>query len=1122
MIFVETKTDEYDEIRLPNNYTFHAKNRKRFKKKSGGIIIVYKKELSHLLNFVSSDSEFVQWIEFIDEKLNLDTNILLGCIYIPPELSPYSSDESFSEIEDELIKFSNQSKNIALVSDFNARTSVEKDFVVPDTSLLEYLQVEDDCLDESFFTYHFLERKNIPLNRFSSDQGRVNNYGNYLLDLCKRCGIFICNGRIFSDRYIGRPTCKGSSVVDYLLSSPSMFDFITDFNVDDFDPLFSDVHSRILFTLSFSMSGKKLNEDKPEFINNTCTYIKWDPKKADNFVQELSMGSADMQRIEWSLCNIDQNTVTSEQVNSLVGDIGNLLIGTAEKVLGQGKPHAPKLNTSGNYKPWFNKECREKRGKFQRARNLYHRVKSDANKAYMNEFAKEYRRALNCNFQKYREKCSNEIRALSKNDTKGFWKTIKKYCINRKDNCSIDTDTFFEYFKSQNSVEDDDSVDLDINELCDNPVCNEIMNGVITEQEVIDALKNLKNNKAPGTDKIINEFLKNTNSSMISIYCKLFNVIFDTGIIPESLTSGIIIPVYKNKGSHSDPNNFRPITLISCLGKLFTSLINTRLNFFANEISLISENQAGFRKGYSTVDNIFILHTLVELYFSFGKKLFCTFIDFKRAFDTVSRSCLWKKLQLSSIKGKCFKVIFNMYQDIKSCVKYNGCQSDFFPCVTGVRQGENLSPFLFVIFLNDLEAYFRNLEGIPLESIKEKFNNELHIYFELFVILYADDTVILSETKEGMQHSLNIFQSYCDTWKLNVNVNKTKVMIFSKRKVKEKFIFKLQGEVVDIVDSFSYLGVVFKYNGTYLDAKKKLVDQAQKALHFIYRCIRNENIPIDLQLKLFDSMIEPILLYGCEVWGYENLKTLEQTHLKFCKRILKIRRTTPNFIVYGELGRFPLEIRVKQRMISYWCKLVNGSKLSSSLYRLMYKLKCGSQYNFKWISFIESILNNTGMGYIFASQTGLCEKNYLNQILSDQFITYWFSEISNSSRGQFYGLFKKEFGLENYLTRLNENNRNWITKLRASNLRIPIETGRWQNVPKKDRICTLCRKAIGDEFHLLFTCTDDYITSQRNKYLPIYYTKNPSNVKMEGLLSICNVEVYKRLSLFIKQINSLF
>ena len=118
----------------------------------------------------------------------------------------------------------------------------------------------------------------------------------------------------------------------------------------------------------------------------------------------------------------------------------------------------------------------------------------------------------------------------------------------------------------------------------------------------------------------------------------MFNVVLDTGIIPETWTTGIIIPVYKN--------NFRAITLISCLGKLFTSIVNTRLNCFANEVTLIQENQVGFRKGYSTIHNMFALYVLIELYFSFGKKLFCTFIDFQKAFDTVSRSVLWKKTSI--------------------------------------------------------------------------------------------------------------------------------------------------------------------------------------------------------------------------------------------------------------------------------------------------------------------------------------------------------------------------------------------------------------------------------------------------------------------------------------------
>ena len=126
----------------------------------------------------------------------------------------------------------------------------------------------------------------------------------------------------------------------------------------------------------------------------------------------------------------------------------------------------------------------------------------------------------------------------------------------------------------------------------------------------------------------------------------------NTGIIPENWTCGVIKPIFKNKGCPTDPDNFRAITLISYLGKLFTSILNTRFNIFSNELGIISENQTVFSKGFSTQDNIFVLHALIELYFLFGKKLFCTFVDFRKAFDTVWRTGLWKKLQRSEIKDK--------------------------------------------------------------------------------------------------------------------------------------------------------------------------------------------------------------------------------------------------------------------------------------------------------------------------------------------------------------------------------------------------------------------------------------------------------------------------------------
>ena len=166
------------------------------------------------------------------------------------------------------------------------------------------------------------------------------------------------------------------------------------------------------------------------------------------------------------------------------------------------------------------------------------------------------------------------------------------------------------------------------------------------------------------------------------------------------------------------------------------------------------------------------------------------------------------------------------------------------------------------MFLNDLEDYLKNLAGCPLEIIKEILEANLYMFIEILVLLYADDTVIFAESKEGMQWALNIFQSYCDKWKLTVNINKTKVLVLSKRKCQQNFDFTLNGENLDVIDPYIYLGITFKYNGSFLDARKRLVEHDQKSLFAIHKKIRNQNIPIDLQLKLFDSLVELIILYG--------------------------------------------------------------------------------------------------------------------------------------------------------------------------------------------------------------------------------------------------------------------
>ncbi len=268
--------------------------------------------------------------------------------------------------------------------------------------------------------------------------------------------------------------------------------------------------------------------------------------------------------------------------------------------------------------------------------------------------------------------------------------------------------------------------------------------------------------------------------------------------------------------------------------------------------------------------------------------------------------------------------------------------------------------------------------------------------------------------------------------------------------------------------------------------------------------------------------MEPILLYGSEVWGFENIIDIERIHLQFCKNILHLRKSTPNYMVYGELGRFPLSINIKMRMVGFWNRLVsNEHKLSSHLYRLMLSLHNSGVHEFKWIKFVQNIFNDTGLRYIFNFQGGIpfiSYKLFLKQQLQDQFIQKWFSDVMNSSRGEFYSIFKKEFELEKYLLRLPSHYSVWITKLRTSNLKLPIEVGRWYGIPKENRHCTLCLKNIGDEFHVLFKCENDIVSDFRNKFIPSYYCKNPNVQKMGGMFSNCHIQLLTNVAIFIKKI----
>ena len=292
-----------------------------------------------------------------------------------------------------------------------------------------------------------------------------------------------------------------------------------------------------------------------------------------------------------------------------------------------------------------------------------------------------------------------------------------------------------------------------------------------------------------------------------------------------------------------------------------------------------------------------------------------------------------------------------MYNNIKSRVVANDKLSIFFPCKQGVRQGENLSPFLFSIFLNDLNGYLMTKQANGVNC--DKNYEDVSVYIKILVLLFADDTVLFGTNEADLQYTLDLFQHYCEHMKLTVNVSKTKIVIFSSSRGNKDLHFTFQSNRIDIVDDYKYLGIVFAKNGSFTLAKKHIAEQANKALFALLKKIKDFDLPYDLQLDIFNKTIKPILLYGSEVWGFGNCEIIERAHIRFIKYIFKLKKSTPSHMIYGELGIFPVTTEIQTRIISFWGKLIENSasyKLSPAVYNTVYNMHESRHLKSQWLN----------------------------------------------------------------------------------------------------------------------------------------------------------------------------
>ena len=1113
---VETKLNEMDVISLQGYNFINCPRKQTVIRRSGGIGVYIKSELASSITQTESNSDYVMWLKVEKSFLNTAQDVIIGVCYIPPQSSRFFNNDDLSTLEEEIMSVCTNYDLVYLMGDLNAQTAELSDYTVYDDTLDKYFDLDSDTI-EYFDQESFFKDNGININRTSKDT-KKNNTGYRIIDVCKNNNIFILNGRYGQDEGIGSFTFRKQSVIDYVITSRRGITILSDFEIQELDRIFSDGHSLLKISLEIPSSTSKVYSDKAP----TNKSRKWEQRKSATFCENIN--EAEIHYIESYIDSLESGIILQQHIDEVTTKLTKLFNQAAEKTFT--KEFCKPTNAKNENKPWFGFKCKKARMLYNRARKRYQDCKSDRNRTSLHNASKFYKQTMNKYINEHNRKLQAKLRKMQKSSPKDYWKYLNSVNKNKNEPNAPSVESFFDFFKNLNATEsDDDTEDALKEELISNIDLdddNQFLNSPITEEEISKCIKRLKNSKAPGSDLILNEYIKYTNPKMLNLYVKLFNLILETGVIPEKWVEGMIKPIYKNKGDPMNPENYRAITLVSCLGKLFTAVLNERINAFLSENEILSENQAGFRKFYSTSDHIFVLQSLFELQKLQNKKLYCTFIDFSKAFDSVWRIGLWNKLIKNEINGKFFRVIYNLYQNIKSCITLNDNNSTFFESYIGLRQGENLSPILFAIFLNDLEIYLdaRHNKGIEFEYN----DDEMYHFAQLLVLLYADDTVIMADSPENMQKCLNDFVAYCKIWRLNINYDKTKVLIFG-TKATGSTKFMMDGNEIEIVTKYRYLGVEMSNNGSFLNARKGVCEKANKAMHLLYKRINNLNLPIDLQLKLFDSTILPIMTYGCEIWSYEDIKMFERIHNTFLRTITKTRKSTPLYCLYGELGRYPIEITMKVKTIGFWTRIVTGSqtKLVSLLYRKLYSYP---DHEFNWVKNVKTILEEAGRNDFWLNQNVNMTKHVskiIKGILIDQFKQKWSESMSESSKGLNYRMIKNEHCLENYLTILPKNKYIPLIKYRTANHFLPIETLRWgkQRVEVSERNCPLCDKSDpADEFHYLFVCKA--FEEQRKLYLKPYYYLRPNTLKYNELFKTNSPQKLSKLSIFVSYIMNSF
>ena len=444
-----------------------------------------------------------------------------------------------------------------------------------------------------------------------------------------------------------------------------------------------------------------------------------------------------------------------------------------------------------------------------------------------------------------------------------------------------------------------------------NPVSKEELNRVI---------QNLKNS-SPGYDNLSPCIIKEFSDHLIDPLLHIINLSFSQGVFPDELKLAKVLPLFKN-GDKMLINNYRPVSILPSLSKIYEKLMYDKLNSFLDQNDILNDHQFGFRSKHSTSMALSLLVDKILDALDNNELVLGVFLDFSKAFDTIDHRILLKKLEHYGVRGLSLSWFDSYLTCRKQFVSYNNAKSETANISCGVPQGSILGPLLFIIYINDI---------VRVSNV-------------LFPVVFADDTNVFIQGKnidtmcKTMNAELEKLLHWLNINKLSLNVNKTHYMVFHKSRHKVSMCHKLSINNVEInyVDKTKFLGVIIDSKLSWKEHIKHITSKLAKSIGIISKArkfVDNKSL-----LTLYYAFCYPYIKYCIEIWGGTNDTTLLPL-IKRQKRLVRVisgapyRAHTEN--LFKELNVLKLNNVFQLSVSMFMYKFVNG--LLPNVFKNFYK-----------------------------------------------------------------------------------------------------------------------------------------------------------------------------------------